>query len=337
MNKAAQITALLIVLVVLSSSIFKREQLPQNKRVSELLVELGEKPADHHVSEIDPAKVKMGMEISTQGFTTAPDGSTSLKVSEFFVCTDCHNTVKEIGVATDNSPENRLAYAMEKDIPYLPGSTFWGMMNRTSWFNDDHIKKYGDLVKDANHDLKKSIQLCSRECSSGRYMEDWEMEATLHYLASIEITVADLNLGKKETLMIQNKEEGAAEMLRGKYLQKYPAKFLDFLPVEQRGLGTKGDAEKGKFIYEKSCMHCHKKDGVTKTVFGDGKKEKDFEWLLSYFEKSNGGSIYWICRKGTAPKKKTRMYMPIYSEEKLPDSQIEDLAIYILQEAKKKK
>ncbi len=334
MNKAIWITTLLVVSIIFSSAVFRTTVLDQNKRVSELLIDLGENPTDHHVDKIDPAKVKMGMEIVTKGNTTAPDGSTSIKVSEFFVCTDCHNTVKEIGVATDNSADNRLAYAMEMGIPYLPGSTFWGMMNRTSWFNDDHVKKYGDLVKDANKDLKKSIQLCSKECSSGRYLEDWEMEATLHYLASIEITVGDLDLGKKESLMIQNKEEGAAEMLKGKYLQKYPAKFLDFLPVEKRGLGKTGDIDRGQFIYEKSCMHCHKKGGVTKTVFGNGKKEKDFNWLLSYFEKSNGGSIYWICRKGTAPSKKTRMYMPIYSEEKLPDSQIEDLAAYILKKAK---
>ena len=134
--------------------------------------------------------------------------------------------------------------------------------------------------------------------------------------------------------MIQNKEEGAGDMLRAKYLQKYPAKFLDPIPVDQRGMGNKGDADRGKFIYEKSCMHCHKKGGVTKTVFGSGKKEKDEEWLASYFAKTNGGSIYHIVRTGTSPGKKTKMYMPIYTEEKLPDSQLEDLAAYLLQQSK---
>lgn len=334
MNKAFQITSVLVVLIVFSSSMYKSPVFDQGTRISKLLIDLGESATDHHVTEIDTVKVKLGMELVTKGSTTSPDGPISLKISEFFVCTDCHNTVKEVGLASDNSAENRLAYAMEVGIPYLPGSTFWGMMNRTSWFNDDHIKKYGDLVKDANEDLKKSIQLCSKECSSGRHLEEWEMDAMLHYLASLEITVADLGLGKKETLMIQNKEEGAGDMLRAKYLQKYPAKFLDAIPVDQRGMGTKGDAGRGKFIYERSCMHCHKKGGVTKTVFGNEKKEKDAGWLVDYFEKSNGGSIYWICRNGTAPKKKTRMYMPIYTEEKLPDSQIEDLAAYLVQQSK---
>ena len=334
MNKAIQINSLLIVLVILSSSVFKSQVLEQNLRVSKLLIELGESPTEHHVAEIDSAKVRLGMEIATKGFTNLPDGSISLKVSEFFVCTDCHNTVKEIGLSSDNSADNRLAYAMEFDIPYLPGSTFWGMTNRTSWFNDDYVKKYGNLVEDANKDLKKSIQLCSKECSSGRHLEDWEMEAILHYLASIELIVTDLNLGKKENLMIQNKEEGAADMLRAKYLQKYPAKFLEPIALGFRGLGTKGNADKGKFIYEKSCMHCHKNGGVTKTVFGKGKKEKDESWLASYFSKTNGGSIYHIVRTGTSPGKKTKMYMPIYTDEKLPDSQLEDLAAYLLQESK---
>ena len=115
-----------------------------------------------------------------------------------------------------------------------------------------------------------------------------------------------------------------------------PATFLEPIPLENRGLGGKGDVAKGKFLYEKSCLHCHKEGGVTKTVFGDGKGMKNTTWLLGYLSKNNGGSIYYICRKGTAPKKGTMQYMPIYSSEKLSDSQLEDLAAFIVEASKSK-
>jgi hypothetical protein len=111
-----------------------------------LLIELGEGPTECHVAEIDTAKVSLAMEIATKGFTNSPDESISLKVSDFFVCTDCHNTFKEIGLASDDCADNRLAYAMEFDIPYLQVSTFWGINNCTSWFNDDYVQKYPGQV-----------------------------------------------------------------------------------------------------------------------------------------------------------------------------------------------
>ena len=100
-------------------------------------------------------------------------------------------------------------------------------------------------------------------------------------------------------------------------------------------MGQEGNVDNGKWIYEKSCLHCHgpEKTVTDRTVFGNGEDQKDFRWLKSYFKKSNGGSIYWITRHGTASKDHIPQYMPIYSKEKLSDSQVEDLAAYILSEA----
>jgi mono/diheme cytochrome c family protein len=303
--------------------------------VTELLISLGDVPQKHYIKDIDMKKVAMGEEIVLKGNTTMADGTRSKKVSEFFVCTDCHNLGPEAPNALENDPDIRLRFAMDKDIPYLPGSTFWGMVNRTGWFNGDHIIKYGDLVKPANHDLHNAVQLCSRECSSGRYLEEWELEAVMHYLTTLQLKVSDLGLTADEKGMVEGNDDktAAIALVKSKYLDAVPATFLEPLALESRGMGTKGDVVKGKFIYEKSCMHCHKENGVAKTVFGNGKGQKDAAWLVSYFPKNNGGSIYYICRKGTPPKKRTPQYMPIYSNEKLTDGQIEDLVAYVKQMA----
>lgn len=99
--------------------------------VTELLISLGEVPQKHYVKDIDPKKVQMGEEIVLKGNTTMADGTRSKKVSEFFVCTDCHNLGPEAPNALENDPDIQLRSAMDKDIPYLPRSTFLGMVNRT--------------------------------------------------------------------------------------------------------------------------------------------------------------------------------------------------------------
>ena len=300
--------------------------------VADVLRELGEAPPKHYIAEVDTAKVKMGEDIIRKGFTIKPDGSKSLLVSNYFVCTDCHNTVRESKDAADLNPDNRMDYIREKGLKYLPGSTFWGITNRTSWF-----KKYGEVVKEANQSLEKSIQLCSRECSCGRDLEDWEMEAVMHYYTSLQLTIADLNLEDSDIKNLQyiKDEEGYREqmkaLLKSKYVIAYPATFVEPISTENRKKGTEGDAVKGEFIFENSCLHCHDLDRVCKTIFAEG--EKDASWLVGYFHKSNGGSIYNITRTGTKPSKKTKQYMPIYPVEKLTDQHLEDLAAYLLKKS----
>jgi hypothetical protein len=132
-------------------------ELADDMPVTELLIALGDVPQKHYIKDPDPQKVAMGEEIVLKGSTTMPDGSRSSKVSEFFVCTDCHNLGPEAPDPLENDPDVRLRFAMDNDIPYLPGSTFWGMVNRTGWFNGDHIIKYGDMVRPANDDLHNAV------------------------------------------------------------------------------------------------------------------------------------------------------------------------------------
>ncbi len=313
-----------------------------NTSVSSVLIALGDEVPEHYVGTVNMEKLGLGKDLINFGGVYM-NGAVESKLSEHFVCTDCHNTQPETKFAHDNDPDSRLQYSKEANLPYLPGSTLYGITNRTSWFNGDHEKKYGkELIDPARHNLKNAIQLCSKECSVGRELTDEEMDGVLNYLNAMDLKMKDLNLSELELASIsangQTEEEkaGNIRLLRSKFLQGYPATFTEEIDVKERKKGEEGDLENGKWIYEKSCLHCHGVDKVTeKTVFGSGVDQKSFAWLAKYFKKSNGGSVYWITRHGTSSKEKTPEYMPIYSKEKLSDSQIEDLAAYILAESKK--
>jgi mono/diheme cytochrome c family protein len=121
----------------------------------------------------------------------------------------------------------------------------------------------------------------------------------------LQLKVSDLGLSanEKERLSRNDAKDASIALVKSKYLDAVPATFLEPLAVESRSMGNKGDVTKGKFIYERSCMHCHKKDGVTKTVFGNEKGMKDFSWLVSYLPKNNGGSIYLHLPQGHTTKR----------------------------------
>ena len=311
--------------------------------VSSVLMALGEDAPEHYIGTQDMEKIGIGKDLINSGGVWTEEGVQN-RLSEHFVCIDCHNIQPEAPFANVNDPDARLKYAMEFNQPYLPGSTLYGITNRTSWFNGDHEKKYGkELIEPARHDLKNAIQLCSKECSVGRMLTDEEMEAVLHYLTALELKMKDLNLSEEELVRISAVNQTADDkkanikLIKSRYLQGYPATFVDEIPRKERKMGEEGNLDNGKWIYEKSCLHCHSpsKTVTDRTVFGKGEDQKDFRWLASYFKKSNGGSIYWITRHGTESKGHIPQYMPIYSKEKLSDSQIEDLAAYILAESKK--
>lgn len=308
--------------------------------VSSILLALGDEAPEHYIGTVDMEKAGIGKDIVITGGVWN-NGTIENPVSEHFKCIDCHNVLPESKFANDNDPASRLAYSIENNQPYLPGSTFYGITNRTNWFNGDHERKYGkELIAPAREDLVNAIQLCSKECSVGRILTPEELEAVLQYFTTLELKLHDLNLSEQELASIaaagQSDEQKAQNirLLKSKYIQGYPATFVEELPKKERKMGKEGNVENGKWIYEKSCLHCHgpEKTVTDRTVFGSGDNQKDFGWLKSYFKKSNGGSIYWITRHGTASKDHIPQYMPIYSKEKLSDSQIEDLAAYILSE-----
>lgn len=343
MNKLILAVSAFILCCGFSASIILRPAPydPQTS-VSSVLMSLGEDAPEHYRGTVNMEELSKGKDLIQLG-GPYKDGKLEYRISQHYICVDCHNILPESKFAEDNDPASRLEYAKEFNQPYLPGSTLYGITNRTSWFNGDHEKKYGkELIGPARNNLINAIQLCSKECSVGRTLTPEEMESVLHFLNAIDLKMKDLNLSDEELAQIsatgQSSEQKAEniKLIRSKFLQGYPANFEEAIPVPDRKMGEEGNLENGKFIYEKSCLHCHGEGKVTKkTVFGNGDGQKNFDWLVKYFKKSNGGSVYWISRHGTSSSSRTPEYMPIYSKEKLSDAQIEDLAAYILSESKK--
>ena len=343
MNRFSTVILAVIVFCALTASMFIQPNPYDGQTpVSSVLIALGDEAPEHYVGTHDMAKLEKGKDLIISGGPWN-NGEVEYRLSNHFVCIDCHNMQPEATFADDNDPDSRLQFAKKTNLPYLPGSTLYGITNRTSWFNGDHEKKYGkELVEPARHDLKNAIQLCSKECSVGRELTDDEMESVLHFLSAMELKMKDLDLSEDELAQITKigqtpvEKSASINLIKSKYIDGYPATFAEEIPKNERKMGKEGNLENGKWIYEKSCLHCHGEDKVTiKTVFGSGDEQKDFDWLAGYFRKSNGGSIYWITRHGTSSKEKNPEYMPIYSKEKLSDSQVEDLAAYILAESKK--
>lgn len=299
-----------------------------------ILSELGEPLPGHAVKERNEEKIKRGRELVFNGKTIGPDGKMSSFISKFYVCTSCHNTEQEDPDLRYFDPEARLDYVAEKGMKFLQGSPFFGIANRESWYNDDYYLKYGDLVKPANKSLAEATQLCAKVCSSGRYLEDWELEAILAYYWDIQFSLGDLQLTAEEKKRLletneQNKEE-LISMLKSKYAQKSPATF-GHVPENKDGYGLKGRAEKGKLIYELSCQSCHVEGGVSGMVLEDSKLT--FQKLKKHLQKKTHYNIYEISRHGTYTEQGKPRYMPLYPEERMSNQQLEDLRAYILEQA----
>ena len=305
--------------------------------VSSLLIAYGEPAPLHFIGNIDEAKVRMGEDIVKFGNTVQPSGGKSKRISSYFVCTDCHSTTRETAVLSDTSAYGKLSYAQANKTPYVTASPFFGIYNREHWFNGDYPKKYGDKALNARDTLAAAIQLCATRCSSGRMMEAWELEAVLHYFASLQLKLGDLDMSDEEWEKLNHPADEPdyklqmAALLKSKYITASPATFASILPVDSRKFGDGGNADNGKVIFEQGCMHCHRQGRVTKTVFGDA--GKNATWLVSYFRKSNGGSIYNITRTGTEPSKSIQQYMPVFTKEKLTNDILEDLAAYLTQKS----
>ncbi|NND77745.1 MAG: cytochrome c [Flavobacteriales bacterium] len=272
--------------------------------------------------------VKRGYELIHEGRTRDENGKRTKYISRFYKCTSCHNTVREEKDLSQVDPDKRLQYAKEKDIPYLQGSTFWGIVNRETWYNDDYVLKYGSLVEKAENSLIESTQLCAQVCSQGRWLEEWEMNNILAYYWSLQMKMEDLDFSEKELEELKNVQaEKAIAAIKAKYSQKSPATFGHLPKDKEKGYAFAGDPEKGKVIYENGCQHCHRERGESDVVLDNS--SVTFKWLNKNITANSKLSIYDIIRLGTYAEKGHKEYMPHYTEEKMSDEQIEDLRAYI--------
>ncbi len=297
--------------------------------VAEMLFSLGE-PKPAHYLDASESQVKRGEELVKLGRTENLQGNKSAYISKYYTCTSCHNVVREDPNLTVVDPEARLDYAVKNSIPYLQGSTFWGIVNRETWYNDDYVLKYGDLVKKAENSLEESIQLCAQVCSQGRILEPWEMESILAYMWSLQMKVGDLEWSEEEASKFEALSDTQKKVLiKSKYSKKSPATFVDPPENKKEGYAFEGRPLKGKAIFELGCQHCHRPKGESDVVFEANKLT--LNWLKRHITDNDDDSIYEIIRKGTYAAFGHKEYMPHYTLEKMSHQQVEDLRVYIEQ------
>ena len=305
------------------------------EKVLDVLAELGDKKPIHYKSfkDLNEQKVKQGFELFTTGVTLDENGKKTKKQSKHFVCTDCHNMQIEDPDLTESNPETRLDYAIKNKLNFLPGTTMAGAVNREHWYNEDYIKKYGELVIPASDTLKNAIHLCAVQCSQGRALENWEMDAMIEFFISIGFSIDNIKLSNAEKKEITNAihtgngKESAIKLIKAKYLNYSPATFLNPTNKDERSLGENGNANIGEKIFELSCLTCHEQTGVTNYKLDTGKLT--FNHLKYWSNTTSFLSIYEITRKGTYAMPGYKPYMPNYTKERLSDNQLNDLIAYI--------
>lgn len=314
-------------------------EIGEETNLEDALVLLGNTPLIHHMDTYNAELANVGEQLIKEGKANYGDFK-GKRISSYFVCTDCHNLVPETSQLTNTNPQDRLDYSVKNGIPFLPGSTLYGLYNRTSFYNDDYYKKYGDLVFGARDTIENAIQLCAEYCASGRPLLEWELDAMMHYFKREELKLSDLSLSEDEWTLVataQNKPQkiidAALASLKDKYTTGYSAHFSGSLAEDKRDYGSKGDATNGKKIYESSCMYCHGNARVTYLNLDNDVLSASFLWNNK--EGYDDKSLYQVIRWGTYPITGRKQYMPLYTSEKLTDLQIEDLMAYIKQLAKK--
>tara|TARA_B100000508_G_scaffold138385_1_gene134337 strand:+ start:18589 stop:19629 length:1041 start_codon:yes stop_codon:yes gene_type:complete len=299
---------------------------------------LGKELPNHYQKSYDPELAEVGEQLIKEGKADYKEYSGKI-ISSYFNCTDCHNLVKETEEFTNLDPQDRLEYLSENDLPFTAGSTFFGIYNRSRFYNDDYYKKYGDLVNDAQDTLANAIQLCAEYCASGRKLEQWELNAIMHYYKKNELKISDLDLKEDEQKLIQLAlEEGvnqkeALTLLQTSYVDRYHATFTGTKPESKRKYGEGGNVENGEKIYKSACMYCHENSRVTYLNLNDDVLSGKYLW--NHKEGYDDLSVYQVVRWGTYPIIGRKQYMPLYPKEKMSHDQVEDLMAYIKKLARK--
>lgn len=308
---------------------------PKDTPLSQLLKAFGEELPSHARPNASEETIQRGYDLIHYGKTTGPNGEKSPYISKYYVCTSCHNQDREDPDLTHFDPETRLDYVAQKGMKFLQGTTFYGIANRESWYNGDYYLKYGELVKPANKSLAEATQLCATVCSSGRYLEEWELEAILAYYWENQIKLGDLNLNDSALETINNADtqqfEEAIALLKGKYASYAPATFGEVPENKTQGYPLTGNPVNGEKIYKLSCQSCHSYEGVAGMVLDYSKLT--FQKFKRNINKSGPYNLYEISRHGTYVGQGKPRYMPLYPKERMSDQQLEDLRAYIIQEA----
>lgn len=307
----------------------------ENTSVIDVLEKLGASLPDHSVrTDVQGVSAAAGQQLITEGIAQKASVGRSSKQSKHFVCTSCHNIEKEDPDLRYSNPNARLTYGVERDLPLLPGTTLYGIVNRKTFYNGDYEKKYGDLVKPARNDIRGAIALCATECAQGRELEDWEMESIMAYLWTIDLKMSDLNIPNSSMEMIETALNGkgdmaeAAKMVQSYFLDHSPATFTTPPPNRDEGYGLEGNADNGEKIYQSSCLHCHGEQRYS--FFNLDQSKSNLAFMAKHFNNYTRYSAYQVVRYGTSPMNGKKAYMPHYTQERMSNQQVEDLKAYIM-------
>ncbi|MBX2817556.1 MAG: cytochrome c [Saprospiraceae bacterium] len=328
-----------LIILLLGSAICLLALAPRNapdqqESVAALLELFGDSPSPNRPNmDIPFVSMERGRDLVLHGKSKL-GGRTSRRQSKHFTCTSCHNVVKEDPDLADPSPEARLQYAADQGLPYLQGSPLYGIVNRTSFYNGDYEKKYGDLVKPTRNNIREAIQLCAIECSQGRPLADFEMESVLAYLWTLDLKLGDLNLTEDEMATVRESYEtgrgksNALNTLKSKFMDFSPATFINPITGHDEEMkNMTGDVTRGQQLYELSCQHCHLKNNYSYLILDD--EDLTFRYLKKNFDRYRNHSLGQVVRYGTYPKGGKKAYMPLYTQEKMTNQQLADLRAYI--------
>ena len=303
-------------------------------RLFKLMESLGYDSVDHFPdTDVFGVSANRGKEIVTKGFSSRPGGGRTKKQSKHFVCTSCHNIVREDPDLSNPNPQDRLIYSEEQGIPFLQGTSLYGAVNRERYYNDDYYKKYGELVIAARDDIREAINLCAVECAQGRSLLPWELESILAYLWTIDLKLEDLELGDEEVDFLNRayknriQQDSALNLLKASYKRDSPAHFTTAFDSKMAIENLKGDTNNGKMIYENSCLHCHADQKYSYMLLDDDKLT--FKHLANKADGYTKHSLLQVTRFGVYSKSGKRSYMPQYPLEKLSNQQLADLNAYI--------
>jgi mono/diheme cytochrome c family protein len=315
---------LILLTLTVSFSIFSVESVDFDMPLREFYNLLGEKDKNHYTGPYKASEISTGKDLFTKGQAISPTGELGEKISQVFTCTHCHNSVIEDPDLAINDPEARLSMAKKNMMPFLQGTTMYGSVNRSTWFNDDYIKKYGEIIiKPARKNFINAVKLCSKECSVGRDLANWELRGMLAYLWTLEYKLKDLNFNQNEKEVINDYKSHPKNKVFGiigsKFLNKSAATFVE-PPQEGSTYGTNADPTNGKIIFERSCIHCH---GLTNKISGVIKFRDN---LRTYKYLSKYKHNYYVLRKGIDS---SSIYMPHYSLEKMSNKQADDFYAFI--------
>lgn len=288
-----------------------------------------------------------------------PEGvGPSPRISKLFTCNNCHNVVREDTVLTDQNPEARLAYFQQTggNVFLTQGMTFWGAVNRTSFYNDAYAVYRGLCVPETTTNtqiaiggpdaqgkcsagtrtmnaasFEDAIQICSSYCSVGRYLTRWELDAMEAYFWDLELHLSDLGLTAPQEQMVRRAlvplspdaplVAQARALVYSKYLHQAGDHFRDVPTITQNAVGAYPDGQ--KFVGDPTTGKAvyekacaHCHNGIINSQQGAA--------LVSDLQ-----TFYTILAKGKVQP--DQRYMPEFTLERLSRQQSADVQTYLQQ------